>query len=398
VKILCFIDSLGSGGAQRQLTTLARWLKERGHDVQFLVYLQEEHFRPELDAVGIECHRVASSSRLGKMFAVRRALKRINPDVVLAFLNGPAFYAEIAALPQRRFGLVVGERLAEPELARGKKYWLRRFHGVADAVVANSHTNRLMLEKAYPGWKRKLTTIYNAVDLDRFKPVSENGQRQVSSGALRVVVAASYQAKKNMEHVARAMLLLRNGQKQAPVVVDWYGGPANDSNPLKEVQRFVAEHGLSDCIRFHPAQRDIEAEYAGAAAVGLFSFYEGLPNAVCEGMACQKPILLSDVCDAGSLVVEGENGFLCDPGSPQSIAQAFRRLATTSEKEREEMGIASRQKAEALFAGGPVNAIYEKVLQAAALRLPPPENCTWPVIVPQSAMHTLKKWHYDKEA
>ena len=38
MKILCVIDSLGSGGAQRQLVGLAIGFKERGHEVSFLVY------------------------------------------------------------------------------------------------------------------------------------------------------------------------------------------------------------------------------------------------------------------------------------------------------------------------------------------------------------------------
>jgi hypothetical protein len=34
MRLLCFIDYLGSGGAQRQLTFLARHLKKSGVDVE----------------------------------------------------------------------------------------------------------------------------------------------------------------------------------------------------------------------------------------------------------------------------------------------------------------------------------------------------------------------------
>lgn len=397
MKILCFTDSLGSGGAQRQLTALGVGLKERGHDVGFLVYLPQDHFRPWLEAARIGCHIISPCSYWRRMFEVRRALRRTRPDVVLAFLESPAFYAELAALPRRRFGLVVGERSAGPRLVQGKGYWIRCFHLLADAVVTNSHTNRLMLETAFPVLRKKIATIYNGVDLKRFHPSLGNARRLAPGSALRVVVAASYQALKNMENVARALHLVRNGQKQPPVVVDWYGGQAADSTSFREAERFVAKHALTDCLRFHPAKRDIEEEFACASAVGLFSYYEGLPNAVCEGMACRKPILLSDVCDAGNLVLDGENGFLCDPASPASIAQTFRRLASASESQREEMGLASRQKAEALFAEQTVLTCYERILQAAALRRPPPENCTSPAAVPQSAIRTLERWQSGQE-
>ena len=38
MKILCLIDDLGSGGAQRQLVNLSKGFVSRGHEVSFLVY------------------------------------------------------------------------------------------------------------------------------------------------------------------------------------------------------------------------------------------------------------------------------------------------------------------------------------------------------------------------
>lgn len=43
MKVLCLIDSLGSGGAQRQLVGLASLLKEREYDV-LVVYYHSDHF------------------------------------------------------------------------------------------------------------------------------------------------------------------------------------------------------------------------------------------------------------------------------------------------------------------------------------------------------------------
>ena len=44
MKILCVIDSLGSGGAQRQIVNLACGLKKKGHDVDVFVYFPEFSF------------------------------------------------------------------------------------------------------------------------------------------------------------------------------------------------------------------------------------------------------------------------------------------------------------------------------------------------------------------
>ena len=43
-RILCLIESLGSGGAERQLTGLAVMLKQHGYQVEVWYYVQKEFY------------------------------------------------------------------------------------------------------------------------------------------------------------------------------------------------------------------------------------------------------------------------------------------------------------------------------------------------------------------
>ena len=190
--------------------------------------------------------------------------------------------------------------------------------------------------------------------------------------------------------VAKALLHLRKAAPNPGITVDWFGGTPSGTKALEQTERFIADNGLSDALRLHPPTKTIEREYANAAAVGLFSYFEGLPNVVCEAMACGKPVLLSNVCDAGNLVKDGVNGFLCDPGSAQSMATAFTRLASSSDQEREAMGTESRRMAESLFSESLGLDRYEKILAAAAANQPVPTDCSWPPIVPESAIRSAK--------
>jgi glycosyltransferase involved in cell wall biosynthesis len=98
------------------------------------------------------------------------------------------------------------------------------------------------------------------------------------------------------------------------------------------------------------------------------SFFEGLSNTVCEAMACGRPILSSDVCDAGNLVQNGVNGFLFDPASPEDIAAAIMRFVRLSKDERATMGLRSRDRAAEIFDSRTVVDRYDQVLTAAATR------------------------------
>lgn len=394
MKVLCFIDSLGSGGAQRQIATLAVGLKKRGHQVRFLVYHPHDHFLPLLQAAEIPWQVIPPCSHWQRALAVRRILRHGWQDAVLAFLEGPCFYAELARIPPQGWGLVAGERTADPQMKVGAGRRHRQLHRLADVIVCNSHTNRLMLETEFPFLRGKLSTVYNLADLQLFRPSLSTPANAGSSSvkALRIVVAASYFDYKNMLGVARALLCLKRNQSHARVVVDWFGAVSTDPAPFNNVQRFAAENGLGESLRLRQATRDIVGEFSRADAVGLFSFFEGLPNVVCEGMACGKPILLSNVCDAGSLVRDGKNGFMCDPSSPESMANAIERLAALGDQERRRMGLESRRMAEKLFAENTVTERYERILKAAAQREPVPTDCTWPEEVPESAVRTVKQW------
>jgi glycosyltransferase involved in cell wall biosynthesis len=394
MRILCLIDSLGSGGAQRQLATLAAGLKRRGHELRFVVYRPEDHFLPLLLEAGITHELVPPGSYVRRALVIRRILRDDRQDVVLSFLEAPNLYASLAAIPSRTWGLVLGERSAHPGLARGRQKWLRQTYRLADAIVCNSHTNRLMLEAAFRFVRGKVVTIYNTVDLQRFHPRKWEGKADASprGDPFNIVVAASYRDNKNMMNVAKALLALKNDDRCPPVLVDWYGDTPSGPASRDQVSAFIAECELHDWFRLHAASRDIDEELATADAAGLFSFVEGLPNSICEAMACGKPIVLSEVCDASGLVRNAENGLLCDPDSPDDIADKLKRLATMNTADRAAMGRESRSMAESLFAEATVLDRYERLLAAAARRESPPPSCQWPPGVPDSALTTIRRW------
>ena len=366
MRLVCVIDCLGAGGAQRQLTGLGVGLKRRGHQVEFLVYHQDDHFLPALERAGIPCE-VVERPIWRRPFALRAALRRKRPEAVLAFLEGACAYAELAGIPRRSWGLVVGERRAEPRLQSGWRKWIRKLHALADYVVTNSHANRQLLVNCLPSLQGKTLTIYNIVDLDRFRPGKPGGGREAGR-PLRLAVAASYQPTKNMEGVVRAVKVLQQRYTLVPLEICWFGNQRWGAEQLRSTRLLAETLGVSQYFQWNDAVQAIEEVYAVSDAAGLFSFYEGLPNAVCEAMACGLPILMSDVCDARHLVKPGVNGFLVYPASPDSIASGLEQLMQVDPITRRQMGAASRARAEQLFDPEQILQAYEQVLVAAMRR------------------------------
>ncbi|MEI2724752.1 MAG: glycosyltransferase [Verrucomicrobiota bacterium] len=117
---------------------------------------------------------------------------------------------------------------------------------------------------------------------------------------------------------------------------------------------------------------------------------EGLPNAICEGMACGKPIVMSDVCDARHLVEDDKNGFLCDPHSPASIANALGRMVMLTAAKKQQMGIESRKRAEHLFEPSRVLDRYETLLKSVANRASLAAHCAGLTAVSHCAVSAIE--------
>jgi glycosyltransferase involved in cell wall biosynthesis len=385
LRITCFIDSLGAGGAQRQLCTLAVLLKRSGADVSIITYHSNDFFLPIIENEGIKHSCIGNGSRTKRFIDIRAALQNRNHDVVLAFLPAPSIYAELSGLPKRKWGLVVSERSAVPGNHSASFQWKRLLHQTADYVCTNSHTNRLMIEHAVPKLSGRVVTIYNAIDFDTFYPRPTDFRK---TGTNKIVVVASHQQNKNLLGLIEAISITRKKYGSTDVVIDWYGEIHPDSDPYDKGLQVIQERGLGNCFHFYPANESIAEIYNKADAVGLFSYYEGLPNVVCEAMACGCPILLSNVSDATNLVKEGVNGFLFDPRSPNEIADAIMKFIRLKSVAREIMSKKSREMAEHMFSPDEIVNRYLTILDAAAAHKKISIQ-HWIPNLPESAFKTL---------
>ena len=379
MKIVVLVESFTFGGAERQACVLAGEFKRRGHQVCVATYDRDDFYRPLLEQENVEHCFLGGHGKVSWALSVRRFLRTRGQDVVLAFLPGPSAYAELAGLPSRSWGLVVSER----STGVVHRPWFKTcLHMFADYVAVNSHSARIAIEKRFPRLRSKLITLYNAIRVEAPVP---GVQVPVAPHLVRLIVAARLDRNKNARGLLSALHALKDSQPHLRVHVDWYGDQKAAPEVVREAQKGITDLGLNGVFRIHPPTNNIHDLMSQADAVVLPSFYEGLPNAVCEGMALGKPILMSAVCDARNLVKEGDNGFLFDPHNSNSIADALARFARLTSADRDRMGRASRARAEELFDVNTVAERYLRVLEAAAERKALKIE-HWPEQVPETAL------------
>jgi len=345
MRILCLIDNLGSGGAQRQVVYLGRELKKRGNTIEFFVYHAGGFFRPALDELGITVHQIDKRYVIdpAPFFHLYRLWNR-SYDVALAFLEMPSLYAELVNFLKvnHRIPLIV----AECSLSTGTgSIWgrlLRQAHRLATAVVPNSNAQAMWLSRNFPFIRSRLKVIHNGVDLDQFRP---NPDRIfMPPSRCRLLGISSIGRVKNIPSLIRALGICIQ-QHAVDVHVSWIGR-IGSKREMELAMEMLREYQFSDRWTWLGERRDITELMNSSDALILPSLWEGQPNVVCEAMACGLPVLCSSVSDLSQMIEDGVQGFLLDPNDPQQMAQAIWRFASLNEQERRAMGLSGRHYAE----------------------------------------------------
>ncbi len=363
MNILCVIDSLCMGGAQRQMVELAGAFCKKGHRVDLLTYHDIPFFKESLIHNGITIHCIEASNYIKRLLKIRKFIRKGPYDAVLSFLEGPNFICEFAGIPFRRWKLVVGERNADPQILHSIKLkFFRWFHFFADYVVANSKANIRLVQKVNPLLRRsKCRVIYNIVDFKRFRPSENNFKKR--AGKISLVIAARIDHQKNVSGLIEALALLENAEREK-IVLDWYGevkGDPEAAKILEEAMEQLKRKKLEQTLVFHASIRDIPGVFRGADAVGLFSLYEGFPNVFCEAMACEKPVIGTMVSDIPEFLFH-EPGLLCDPREPDSIKNALVHLLHMDEEQLRKAALTNRQVALEKFNKERIVAEYLRLL------------------------------------
>lgn len=361
-RILFLTPNLCSGGAERQMVTVACLLKERGHDVTVYCYDSADFYADILRRANIPIvWELTPHSYLKRILKVRRFIRRGRYDAVISFLQTSNFLNNISAIGGKKWRVITGERSAKESFFNSRKGRIFSYYQrYADAIVCNSNNATNLWKKYYPDYSDKLRVIYNCVTLGDIR----SEYLPLKSGKTHFIVAATYQYLKNPLGLAEALNLMSEEEKDN-IKIDWYGrigmGFGDDTRVYDDTKALVEKYNLKDILELHDDTKDIADLMQRADVVMLLSKYEGLPNAICEAMTIGKPIVMTRVSDYGDLVDES-NGVLCDSSDYMTIKQALVSMSHKSADELRILGKESRLKAEKLFSKEEVAKKWETVI------------------------------------
>lgn len=266
---------------------------------------------------------------------IARALEKTPVDHIHAHFGTNA--AEVALLVHRLTGLPFSFTVHGPEeFDKPQALKLADKITAAAFVVAISSYGRSQLWRWIPHehW-HKIKVVHCAVDpaFQRQTPVP------VGSASRMVCIGRLCEQKGQLLLCEAAAALVREGIPLELVL-------AGDGEMRMALDEVVAKLGLHGHVRvtgWIDGAR-IREELLAARALVLPSFAEGLPVALMEALAMQRPVITTSIAGISELVRQGQEGWLIPAGDLAALVAAMRDCLSASPEALDAMGRRGRQR------------------------------------------------------
>ena len=340
MRIAYILTCLGVGGAEKQTIAVAERMAARGHTVTLVVltHFEGDELSVRLPVLRLNMRKSAvgmwRASGFGGEF-----LAALAPDVV----HSHTYPANIFARLLRFRGLKVPvvntiHNVYEGGWARMLLY--RLTGGLADRVTAVSGAAAERFVRLGAVAAAKMTVVTNGIDTVEFAPeraVRRRVRKEMVAGEGFVWLAVGRLAlAKDYPNLLRAFEQAREASPEAELWIAGAGDPAGGG---------IA--GWPEGVRWLGVRADVRELLDAADGFVLASAWEGMPLALGEAMAMEKPVVATDVGGVRELM--GDCGWVVAPGDGAALAGSMLAVMAGPEQELRGQGRRARTRMQEEF-------------------------------------------------
>jgi GalNAc-alpha-(1->4)-GalNAc-alpha-(1->3)-diNAcBac-PP-undecaprenol alpha-1,4-N-acetyl-D-galactosaminyltransferase len=332
MRLLCVLQTLRTGGAQRVFSCMADEWIEQGHQVSLLLFTSESEplftpVHPEVDIHRLGILGEPGGSILGRIYknlrrfpVVRNAIKTIHPDCAIGFMIDENLVLRLSSI-----GLSVPVILIEHSPFSYDPGYLKRMlrdivYPQADGIVMLTQKAR---EHAVGNVRQKTLVIENPIQIPeafashRSDKSSESGLKE--AGVFLAIGRLAVQ--KRFDRLIRAFSLIAD--RCAAWNLHIYGSGDQEES----LQKLIIRMNLEDRVFLKGAVKEPWDALSSGDVFVMSSDTEGFPMALIEAMVCGLAVISTDCpTGPGELIVDMVNGLLVSIDE-SAIARAMLELA-----------------------------------------------------------------------
>lgn len=214
----------------------------------------------------------------------------------------------------------------------------RQLAPITDGFIgcAKSHSEFLVEGEKCP--RNKVFTVWNGVDVDRFRPRDKTVVRaELEIDVDRPVAGIVAALRPEKQHV----MLMDAMSKVVARVPNALLLVVGDGVERAGIEARISELGLAANVRMLGTRHDVPEVLAAMDLKVLSSKMEANPASTLEAAACGLPVVVPNVGSLPDTVIHERTGLLCEPNNPTALADAMVRILSDRERARE-LGEAGR--------------------------------------------------------
>jgi len=222
--------------------------------------------------------------------------------------------------------------------------WDKRAMRFADAFIATSNEQELLLENVYHLPAEKIHKVFNGMDLTTFSPgepaATLRNRLNVPGNALIVLCMARLIRDKGIQHMIAAMPRILQSVPQSRLIV------VGDGNYRPSLERLVRARHLENHIIFAGSVEFASLpDYFRLADIFVNPTVQqnGYDLTMVEAMACEKTVISSHIGSTPTLIEHNREGILFPPANSNLLARSVVELLQDPDR-RVLMGRQGRKK------------------------------------------------------
>jgi glycosyltransferase involved in cell wall biosynthesis len=269
---------------------------------------------------------------LGALLALWRLFRRERPGVVHTHSSKAGIIgrwaAKLAGVPLifhtvHGFGFNDFQR----PIVRSFYTWLERITSrITTRLFVVSYANAEKAEKSGIVRRGEWVLSRDAIAVEEFLRPKPRRQKLrewgIPEGKIIVGMVACFKPQKSPEDFVEIAARVLQKTDAAHFVM------AGDGELRPKVEARIRKHGIDAQVTLLGWQKESEMPeiYRNLDVVVLTSLWEGLPCVFSEAMACELPIVATNVDGAREAIVVGDNGYLHEPHDVDGMAQSVLEL------------------------------------------------------------------------
>ena len=346
MRIVHVIARLNVGGAALHVLQLAREQQRRGHDVLVVAGTLaegEESMEYVADELGIHVLKLPALQRPLSLRADSEAIRRLvgilrtrRPDVLHTHTAKAGATGRIAALlaGSGRPRTVVHTYHGHVLSGYFSRRWERVFRWIESVLaratgtlIAVSDEVRDDLVRLGVAGAERFVVVPYGFDLPEWSGDDDEARARIRSelGVEDETFLIGWAGR--LTAIKRPLDLVRTLRAVVDGGVDGVLVLVGDGELREETEALAGELGVAERTRFAGFQRRIREWYAAADASLLTSANEGTPVVAIESLAAGRPVVATRAGGTGTVVRDGESGYLLEIGDVDGLARRLGELA-----------------------------------------------------------------------